>query len=99
MRVLLIGDDLLADLVEAVAPVYCNPLGEDLVELRSGSPSALCRFDVRFEHESVTVEPLGLEIGDDVGYLPAGCRPVAIDDHEAIDIALSVCLPERRFQR
>jgi len=29
MRVLLIGDDLLADLVEAVAPVYCNPLGED----------------------------------------------------------------------
>lgn len=54
---------------------------------------ALCRFDVRFEHETVTVEAFGLEIGDDVGNLPAGCRPVAIDDHEAIDVAPAVGLP------
>ena len=92
MRVLLIGEDLFAERSKAVAPVHRDSLGEDLAEFRAGSARALRGFDILFEHEAVTVEAFGLEISNDVGDLPAGCRPVAIDDDETIDVALAVSL-------
>ncbi len=49
-------------------------------------------FDVWFEREPVAIELFLLEFGDNIRDTTAGCRPVAIHDDEAIDIAPTVGL-------